>query len=79
MHRTLHARLTCNAQLLNIHAVAALRSDLHPVLALVARRLGKTAADLVIYDPYYCAGAVKARPGIPRAKQRHAHRPLPPY
>jgi hypothetical protein len=33
--------------------------DLQPILAVLARRLGKDKTDLVIYDPYYCAGAVE--------------------
>tara|TARA_B110000208_G_scaffold8761_1_gene11279 strand:+ start:242 stop:1378 length:1137 start_codon:yes stop_codon:yes gene_type:complete len=34
-----------------------------PLLELVARRLGKTAATLKIYDPFFCAGAVKRHMG----------------
>eukprot|EP01039_Chlorochromonas_danica_P008881 gene8881-9796_t len=30
--------------------------DLHPVLTLLCETLGKTPADLTIYDPYYCQG-----------------------
>ena len=32
---------------------------MQPILAVLARRLGKDKTDLVIYDPYYCAGAVE--------------------
>lgn len=32
--------------------------DLAPALRLLAKRLGKAPADLEIYDPFFCAGAV---------------------
>ena len=34
-------------------------ADAAPLLRLLAARVGKTAAELSIYDPYYCAGAAK--------------------
>ena len=33
-------------------------SHIAPVLKYIAEKLNKKSADLVIYDPYYCAGAV---------------------
>lgn len=33
-------------------------ADVAPLLRALAKRLGKTDAELSIYDPYYCAGAV---------------------
>lgn len=35
-------------------------SDLLPVLQTLATQLGKTLSDLVIYDPYFCQGNMKA-------------------
>ena len=37
--------------------------DLVPMLDLVAATLHKTRAELLIYDPYYCAGAMKKHLG----------------
>ena len=34
-----------------------------PVLLELARRMGKPARDLAIYDPYYCAGSVRRHLG----------------
>ena len=30
--------------------------DIAPVLTIIAKRLGKSVCDLIIYDPYYCKG-----------------------
>lgn len=35
--------------------------DIAPVLAFLARRLGKERCELSIWDPYFCAGSVNAR------------------
>jgi hypothetical protein len=37
--------------------------DVVPLLELLAAKLNKTKAELAIYDPYYCAGAVKIHLG----------------
>jgi hypothetical protein len=38
-------------------------TDVAPLLALLAAQLGKEPAALRVYDPYYCAGAVKRHLG----------------
>jgi hypothetical protein len=38
-------------------------ADIAPLLALLAESLGKSKAALRVYDPYYCAGAVKKHLG----------------
>lgn len=44
------------------HAETPLRAyaDVAPLLHLVAGKLGKSASALRIYDPYYCAGSMRA-------------------
>ena len=33
--------------------------DISPILDIIASKIGKTRAQLKIYDPYYCEGAMK--------------------
>jgi hypothetical protein len=45
--------------------------DIEPILSHFATLMGKQKSDVVIYDPYYCAGAVKAHfasLGFPRVE-----------
>ena len=48
-------------------------ADVAPVLRSLARQLGKTPAELKIYDPYFCQGGVKqnlAQAGFPSVYNR---------
>lgn len=50
-------------------------ADIASSLDLIASRLGKTRANLVIYDPFYCAGSMKKHLGT--LGNKALHRSLP--